>query len=188
MMAMGNDDLCRLLEWCGMYKHLRFDLKGAPECYEERCCSKLDPENSELFVKRVGVNMDGAKYSKEDALFKEALALNPTASDALRHRANLHMLQLRFLNLKLILRHEFVYTICLRGYLPQLYGKGRLGWSEIWKRTILIRQRLIAIVENCISQKKISMKQRLSTLQRSIRTAQGQGRTLHFSNLSHSPG
>jgi hypothetical protein len=132
--------------------------------------------------------MDGAKYSKEDALFKEALALNPTASDALRHRANLHMLQLRFLNLKLILRHEFVYTICLRGYLPQLYGKGRLGWSEIWKRTILIRQRLIAIVENCISQKKISMKQRLSTLQRSIRTAQGQGRTLHFSNLSHSPG
>lgn len=119
MTAMGNDDYCRLLEWCGMCKHLRFDLKGALECYER--CSELEPENTELFVKRAGVKMDGANYSEADALFKEALALNPTASDALLHRANLRMLQQR------VPESETDLETCIRLYPNNLLARLRLA-------------------------------------------------------------
>jgi len=119
MTAMGNDDYCRLLEWCGMCKHLRFDLKGALECYER--CSELEPENTELFVKRAGVKMDGANYSEADALFKEALALNPTASDALLHRANLRMLQQR------VSESETDLETCIRLYPNNLLARLRLA-------------------------------------------------------------
>jgi len=117
--AMGNDDYCRLLEWCGMCKHLRFDLKGALQCYER--CSELEPENTEILVKRAGVKMDGANYSAADALFKEALALNPTASDALLHRANLRMLQQR------VPESETDLDTCIRLYPNNLLARLRLA-------------------------------------------------------------
>ncbi len=117
--AMGNNDYCRLLEWCGMCKHLRFDLKGALDCYER--CSKLEPDNTELLVKRAGVKMDGANYSEADALFKEALALNPSASDALLHRANLRMLQQR------IPESESDLETCIRLYPNNLLARLRLA-------------------------------------------------------------
>lgn len=117
--AMGNDDYCRLLEWCGMCKHLRFDLKGALECYER--CSELEPENTEILVKRAGVKMDGANYPEADALFKEALALNPTASDALLHRANLRMLQQR------VPESETDLDTCIRLYPNNLLARLRLA-------------------------------------------------------------
>lgn len=41
--AMGKEEYCRLLEWVGMCRHLRYDLKGAIECYEK--CSELEPNN-----------------------------------------------------------------------------------------------------------------------------------------------
>ena len=93
MNAMDNDDYARLLEWAGMCKHLRYDLKGALECYER--CSELEPENTELLVKRAGVKMDGSKHDDAEKLFADALAINPTASDALLHRANLRMIGTR---------------------------------------------------------------------------------------------
>lgn len=117
--AMGNDDYCRLLEWCGMCKHLRFDLKAAIECYER--CSELEPENTEILVKRAGVKMDGANYSEAEALFKEALALNPTASDALLHRANLRMLQQR------VPESETDLETCIRLYPNNLLARLRLA-------------------------------------------------------------
>jgi len=89
--AMETNDYARLLEWAGMCKHLRYDLKAALECYER--CSELEPENTELLVKRAGVKMDGTQHAEAESLFAEALSLNPTASDALLHRANLRMLQ-----------------------------------------------------------------------------------------------
>mmetsp|Transcript_7910 Transcript_7910/g.13088 ORF Transcript_7910/g.13088 Transcript_7910/m.13088 type:complete len:674 (-) Transcript_7910:28-2049(-) len=117
--AMGNDDYCRLLEWCGMCKHLRFDLKGALECYER--CSKLEPENTEILVKRAGVKMDGSNYPEADTLFKEALALNPTASDALLHRANLRMLQQR------VSESDSDLETCIRLYPNNLLARLRLA-------------------------------------------------------------
>lgn len=41
--AMGSEEYARLLEWVGMCRHLRYDLKGASVCYER--CSELEPEN-----------------------------------------------------------------------------------------------------------------------------------------------
>ena len=117
--AMGNDDYCRLLEWCGMCKHLRFDLDGAQKCYER--CSELQPENTEVLVKRAGVKMDGANFTEAEALFKEALALNPTASDALLHRANLRMLQQR------VADSENDLDTCIRLYPNNLLARLRLA-------------------------------------------------------------
>lgn len=117
--AMGNDDYCRLLEWCGMCKHLRFDLKGALECYER--CSELEPENTEILVKRAGVKMDGSNHTDADALFSDALALNPTASDALLHRANLRMLQQR------VADSETDLETCIRLYPNNLLARLRLA-------------------------------------------------------------
>ncbi|KAL3775263.1 hypothetical protein ACHAW5_010901 [Stephanodiscus triporus] len=91
--AMEKDDYARLLEWSGMCKHLRYELKGALGCYER--CSALEPENTELLVKRAGVKMDEWDHAGAEVLFTDALALNPTASDALLHRANMRMLQQR---------------------------------------------------------------------------------------------
>ena len=41
--AMKREDYARVLEWAGMCRHLRYDLKGAAECYER--CSELEPDN-----------------------------------------------------------------------------------------------------------------------------------------------
>ena len=41
--AMKKEDYARILEWAGMCRHLRYDLKGASECYER--CSELEPDN-----------------------------------------------------------------------------------------------------------------------------------------------
>lgn len=41
--TMGKEEYCRLYEWVGMCRHLRYDLKGALECYEK--CSELEPDN-----------------------------------------------------------------------------------------------------------------------------------------------
>lgn len=81
----------KLLEWAGTCRHLRYDLKGADECYRE--CIELDPANPELLVKRAGVKMDAADQTTALSLFSEALTLDPAATDALLHRANLYMLQ-----------------------------------------------------------------------------------------------
>lgn len=91
--AMDIVEYARLLEWSGMCNHLRYELKVALDCYER--CSNIEPENTELLVKRAGVKMDGWQHDDADTLFAEALAINPTASDALLHRANLRMLQQR---------------------------------------------------------------------------------------------
>ncbi|KAL7538172.1 hypothetical protein ACHAXR_011296 [Thalassiosira sp. AJA248-18] len=117
--SMENDDYARLLEWAGMCKHLRYELKGALDCYER--CSKLEPENTELLVKRAGVKMDGSQHSEAESLFAEALALNPTASDALLHRANLRMLQQR------VADSESDLETCIRLYPNNLLARLRLA-------------------------------------------------------------
>jgi import receptor subunit TOM70 len=116
--AMDKDDYARLLEWAGMCKHLRYELKGAEECYER--CSELEPENTELLVKRAGVKMDGQKHDEAEALFAEALKLNPTAPDALLHRANLRMLQSR------VPDSESDLQTCIRLYPNNLLARLRL--------------------------------------------------------------
>jgi import receptor subunit TOM70 len=88
---MGSDDYIKILEWVGMCRHLRYDLKGADKCYRE--CTTLNPTNVELLVKRAGVKMDDGDKEQSLKLFEEALALDPSATDALLHRANLYMLQ-----------------------------------------------------------------------------------------------
>mmetsp|Transcript_20958 Transcript_20958/g.25950 ORF Transcript_20958/g.25950 Transcript_20958/m.25950 type:complete len:628 (-) Transcript_20958:188-2071(-) len=88
---MGSDDYMKILEWVGMCRHLRYDLKGADKCYRE--CSSLNPSNVELLVKRAGVKMDDGNKEESLKLFKDALELDPSATDALLHRANLYMLQ-----------------------------------------------------------------------------------------------
>lgn len=45
--AIGTATYARLLEWAGMCRHLRYDLKGASECYER--CSDMEPDNVSLF-------------------------------------------------------------------------------------------------------------------------------------------
>mmetsp|Transcript_5379 Transcript_5379/g.11831 ORF Transcript_5379/g.11831 Transcript_5379/m.11831 type:complete len:682 (+) Transcript_5379:168-2213(+) len=117
--AMETDDYARLLEWAGMCRHLRYELKGALECYER--CSELEPDNTELLVKRAGVKMDGSKHADAEALFAEALTLDPTASDALLHRANLRMLQQR------VADSESDLETCIRLYPNNLLARLRLA-------------------------------------------------------------
>lgn len=117
--AMEKVDYARLLEWAGMCKHLRYELKGALECYER--CSELEPENTELLVKRAGVKMDGTQHAEAEALFAEALTLNPSASDALLHRANLRMLQQR------VPDSETDLEMCIRLYPNNLLARLRLA-------------------------------------------------------------
>lgn len=93
-----GEELPRLLEWVGMCRHLKYNLDAASECYE-KCC-ELEPNNSEIFVKRAGVKMDGADQEAAMKLFNSALDINPNATDALLHRANLYMLQSDLVNAK----------------------------------------------------------------------------------------
>ncbi|KAL9188442.1 hypothetical protein ACHAXT_006820 [Thalassiosira profunda] len=123
--AMEKDDYARLLEWSGMCRHLRYELKGALACYER--CSELEPENTELLVKRAGVKMDGTKHSEAEALFAEALTLNPTASDALLHRANLRMLQQR------VADSQSDLETCIRLYPNNLLARLRLATVHMAK-------------------------------------------------------
>lgn len=117
--AMDMEDYARLLEWSGMCNHLRYELKVALECYER--CSDLEPENTELLVKRAGVKMDGWQHDDADTLFSEALAINPTASDALLHRANLRMLQQR------ISDSQTDLETCIRLYPNNMLARLRLA-------------------------------------------------------------
>ena len=113
--ALESGTEARILEWVGMCRHLRYDLEGAIKCYEE--CSDLEPDNvsfhsstikptsnsnlmltfflqkAEILVKRAGVKMDAGKLDEAMNLFDTALGLDPSAADALLHRANLRMLQ-----------------------------------------------------------------------------------------------
>jgi import receptor subunit TOM70 len=139
MTAMGNDNYFRLLEWCGMSKHLRFDLKGALECYER--CSELEPENTEILVKRAGVKMDGSNHSDAEKLFAEALALNPTAPDALLHRANLHMLQQR------VPASEKDLETCIRLYPNNLLARLRLATVYMAKEDLDGAKRMLEKAE-----------------------------------------
>mmetsp|Transcript_24376 Transcript_24376/g.70129 ORF Transcript_24376/g.70129 Transcript_24376/m.70129 type:complete len:654 (+) Transcript_24376:148-2109(+) len=91
--CLDGDTHARLLEWCGMARHLRYNLDGALKCYEK--ASDLDSTNPELLVKRAGVKMDGGKHDDAEKLFEEALGMDPDAVDALLHRANLNMLRAR---------------------------------------------------------------------------------------------
>ena len=91
--CLDGDTHARLLEWCGMARHLRYDLDGALDMYEK--ASDLDPTNPELLVKRAGVKMDGGEHDRAEKLFEEALGMDPDAVDALLHRANLNMLRAR---------------------------------------------------------------------------------------------
>ncbi|KAL3809174.1 hypothetical protein ACHAXA_010632 [Cyclostephanos tholiformis] len=117
--AMEKDDYARLLEWSGMCKHLRYELKGASECYE--CCLAIEPENTELLVKRAGVKMDKWDHSAAEVLFTKALALNPTASDRLLYRANMRMLQQRVSN------SQNDLETCIRLYPNNLLARLRLA-------------------------------------------------------------
>jgi len=117
--AMESDDYARLLEWTGMCKHLRYELKGALDCYER--CSELEPENTELMVKRAGVKMDASKHDEAEKLFADALAINPTASDALLHRANLRLLQQR------VAESQTDLETCIRLYPNNMLARLRLA-------------------------------------------------------------
>jgi len=90
---LEGDTYARVLEWVGTCRHLMYDLEGATKCYE--ACADLEPNNSEILVKRAGVFMDGGKLDEGLTLFDTALTLDPKAADALLHRANLRMIQQR---------------------------------------------------------------------------------------------
>jgi len=81
----------RIWEWAGMFRHLCHDLKGASRCYES--CLELEPDNVEILVKLAGVEMDDGNYEDALSYFDKALSFDPTATDALLHRANLFLLQ-----------------------------------------------------------------------------------------------
>mmetsp|Transcript_4571 Transcript_4571/g.6592 ORF Transcript_4571/g.6592 Transcript_4571/m.6592 type:complete len:618 (+) Transcript_4571:109-1962(+) len=88
---MENDDYARLLEWTGMGRHWKYDLDGALKAYEK--CNDLEPTNANVIVKRAGVKMDAGSHEEALELFDTAIGLDPAATDALLHRANLRLLQ-----------------------------------------------------------------------------------------------
>lgn len=88
---MENDDYARLLEWTGMGRHWKYDLEGALQAYEK--CNALEPTNANVIVKRAGVKMDAGSHEEALELFDTAIGLDPAATDALLHRANLRLLQ-----------------------------------------------------------------------------------------------
>lgn len=88
---IDNELYASILEWTGTCRHLRYDLKGALDCYES--CSDVIPTNATILVKRAGVKMDSGELDEAAKLFDTALGLDPTAVDALLHRANLRMLE-----------------------------------------------------------------------------------------------
>jgi import receptor subunit TOM70 len=89
--VMKNHIDARIWEWSGMFRHLCHDLSGASRCYES--CLELEPDNVEILVKIAGVVMDDGKYDDAMSYFDKALSFDPTATDALLHRANLFLLQ-----------------------------------------------------------------------------------------------
>jgi len=89
--GLAADDYRTLLEWAGMCHHLKNDLEGAMECY--KLSNELYPDNVSIMVKYAGVLMDSTKYDEALELFSNALEINPAATDALLHRANLHLVQ-----------------------------------------------------------------------------------------------
>jgi len=89
--GLESDDYKTLLEWAGMCRHLKNDLAGALECY--KLCNELYPDNISIIVKYAGVLMDSMKYDEALELFSDALKINPAATDALLHRANLYLVQ-----------------------------------------------------------------------------------------------
>ena len=72
-------------------------------------------------MKRAGVKMDGLQHSEAEHLFSQALKLNPSASDALLHRANLRMLQQR------VADAESDLQTCIRLYPNNLLARLRLA-------------------------------------------------------------
>jgi Tfp pilus assembly protein PilF len=76
---------------------------------------------TELLVKQAGVKMDGSNHSDADKLFAKALELNPNASDALLHRANLRMIQQR------VADAESDLQTCVRLYPNNLLARLRLA-------------------------------------------------------------
>jgi len=87
----ATDNYLTLLEWAGMCRHLKNDLEGALECY--KLCNELSHDNVSIIVKYAGVLMDSTKYDEALKLFSNALEINPAATDALLHRANLYLVQ-----------------------------------------------------------------------------------------------
>jgi import receptor subunit TOM70 len=81
-------------------------------------------------VKRAGVKMDGSQHSAAEKLFEEALKLNPSASDALLHRANLRMLQQR------VPDAESDLEACIRLYPNNLLARLRLATVYMAKEDI----------------------------------------------------
>lgn len=65
--------------------------------------------------------MDGSNHSDADKLFAKALELNPNASDALLHRANLRMIQQR------VADAESDLQTCVRLYPNNLLARLRLA-------------------------------------------------------------
>lgn len=89
--GLEDQDYWNILEWAGICRHLKNDLEGALECY--KLCNDLNPDNTSIKVKYAGVLMDSTKYDEAIELFSSALAINPAATDALLHRANLYLVQ-----------------------------------------------------------------------------------------------
>ncbi|KAL3801459.1 hypothetical protein ACHAWO_002171 [Cyclotella atomus] len=139
--AMGTNEYCRLLEWEGMCRHLRYDLKGALECYQE--CSELEPENTELLVKQAGVKMDGTNHADAEKLFAKALELNPNAPDALLHRANLRMIQQR------VADAESDLQTCVRLYPNNLLARLRLATVFMAKEDMSGAKRVLDEAAEC---------------------------------------
>lgn len=74
--------------------------------------------------------MDGANHNDAEKLFAQALELNPNASDALLHRANLRMLQQR------VADSESDLKTCIRLYPNNLLARLRLATVFMAKEDI----------------------------------------------------
>lgn len=81
-------------------------------------------------MKKAGVKMDGSQHSDAEKLFADALALNPSASDALLHRANLRMLQQR------VADAESDLQTCIKLYPNNLLARLRLATVYMAKEDI----------------------------------------------------
>ena len=78
-----------------IYIHRRMNvlmLHCVPNCHQNMTFLFFE-NKAEILVKCAGVKMDSGKLEEAMELFKTALELDPTAVDALLHRANLYMLQ-----------------------------------------------------------------------------------------------
>jgi len=89
--ALPEDTYPRLLEWTGMVRHWHYNLESAMACLEKAV--HVEPENSLLYVKQAGVQLDSGKQEEALQLFEKALLIDPDATDALLHRSNLRLMQ-----------------------------------------------------------------------------------------------